>query len=138
MGELTAPKSAPWHSLRRVSTVLGGRAAPVDWKAAQPAGRVVKVREKLKAGARVSRMRRPAWGETVSELEGTQIEGWLWKGRREKAYRYYFAADTISGYQAYVESFGGHCELRSWNILEDWSKFRGRAQSARQITDVGR
>lgn len=70
MGELTAPKSAPSHSFRRVSTVLAGSAAPVFWKVSKPACKSTKLKERLNRLEIASRTRRPAFGGRVRELGG--------------------------------------------------------------------
>ena len=59
VGEETAPKSAPWHSVRRTSSVRWGSAVPVAWKVPKPAGRDVKVKARV-GELRASRMRRAA------------------------------------------------------------------------------
>ena len=61
LGELTAPKSAPSHSVVRVSTVLSGRACPVCWKVSKPAERSAKEKSSLKELPMASRIRRPAY-----------------------------------------------------------------------------
>lgn len=60
VGELTAPKRAPWQSERSASTVTSGRAAPVRSKASKPAWRSRNSNLSLREDGRASRMRRPA------------------------------------------------------------------------------
>ena len=60
LGELTAPKRAPSHSLLRVSSVRSGSAAPSCSKAPKPTGSWTKEKSRLKDLERDSKTRRPA------------------------------------------------------------------------------
>ena len=75
VGELTAPKRAPSHSVFNVSIVRSGRAVPVCWNVSKPAGSSTKEKSSLKEADRASRTRRPAFVSELASYALSNVEG---------------------------------------------------------------